>query len=131
MNKRTIVCIAAIASVGLAPMAYAQPHHGDPHQDVKHARKEVRHAKKELREARQDRREAKRAERYYYNARGAEFRRGRHIPYELRNRQYVVTNWRAHRLAPPPRGYEWVQVGPDYVLIAIATGLIANLILNQ
>ncbi|RYY65965.1 MAG: hypothetical protein EOO24_54505, partial [Comamonadaceae bacterium] len=30
-----------------------------------------------------------------------------------------------------PRGHQWVQVGPDYVLTAIATGVIVNMILNQ
>jgi Ni/Co efflux regulator RcnB len=69
--------------------------------------------------------------RYYYGARGPEFRRGGHIPGEYRNRQYYVSDWRGHHLSAPPRGYQWVQVGGDYVLIALATGLIANLILNQ
>ena len=67
----------------------------------------------------------------HYNARGPEFRRGHYIPHEYRNRQYVVTDYRSHRLSAPPRGQQWVQVGGDYVLIAIATGLIANLILNN
>jgi Ni/Co efflux regulator RcnB len=65
------------------------------------------------------------------HARGPEFRRGGRLPPELRERHYVVSDWRRHRLTAPPRGYQWVQVGPDYVLAAIATGLIANLILNQ
>jgi Ni/Co efflux regulator RcnB len=68
---------------------------------------------------------------YYYHARGPEFRRGHYIPREYRNRQYVVVNHYQHRLAAPPRGHQWVQVGSDYVLIAIATGLIANIILNN
>jgi Ni/Co efflux regulator RcnB len=68
---------------------------------------------------------------YYDGARSPEFRRGGHIPYEYRNRQYYVNDWRGHHLSAPPRGYQWVQVGGDYVLIALATGLIANLILNQ
>lgn len=68
---------------------------------------------------------------FYYGARGPEFRRGAHIPDEYRNHQYYVNDWRAHRLSPPPRGYQWVEVGGDYVLIALATGLIANLILNH
>ena len=67
----------------------------------------------------------------YYNARSPEFRRGNYIPYEYRHRQYFVVDHRGHRLAPPPRGHQWVQVGTDYVLIAIATGLIANIILNH
>jgi Ni/Co efflux regulator RcnB len=138
MNKRTIVCCAVIASLGFGPMAMAQPSRHDERHDTRHdardarhdmrdARRDMRDARRDLREARQERREA----RQYYNARGAEFRRGRHLPPELRNRQYVVSNWRYHHLSPPPRGYQWVQVGPDYVLAAIATGLIANLILSQ
>ena len=69
------------------------------------------------------------------NGRGAgpehRFHRGDRLPPEYRNRQYVVDDWRGHRLSAPPRGYQWVQLGGDYVLAAIATGLIANLILNQ
>jgi Ni/Co efflux regulator RcnB len=42
-----------------------------------------------------------------------------------------VNDWRSHRLSAPPRGYQWVQVGGDYVLVAIATGIIAQLLLNQ
>lgn len=68
---------------------------------------------------------------YYYNARGPEFRRGGYIPREFRQRQYVVVNHQDHHLAYPPRGHEWVQVGTDYVLIAIATGLIAQIVLSQ
>jgi Ni/Co efflux regulator RcnB len=59
------------------------------------------------------------------------FRRGDRLPDRYRNRQYVVNNWREHRLRPPPRGYQWVQTGGDYVLAAIATGLIADLIINH
>jgi len=70
-------------------------------------------------------------EQRYYNARSPEFRRGGHIPREYYNRQYYVNDWRGHHLSAPPRGYQWVQVGSDYVLIALATGLIANLILSQ
>lgn len=75
-----------------------------------------------------DRRDFRRG---YYNARGPEFQRGHRIPTEFRNRQYVVNDWRAHRLSAPPRGQQWVQVGSDYALIAIATGVIASLVLNS
>jgi Ni/Co efflux regulator RcnB len=68
---------------------------------------------------------------HYYGARGPEWRRGAHIPREYMGRQYWVSDWRAHRLAPPPRGYQWVQVGNDYVLVALATGIIAQLLLAQ
>ena len=78
---------------------------------------------------RQERAEEQR--RYYYNARGPEFVRGHVMPRDLRTPQYVVVDYRQHRLAPPPRGQQWVQVGADYVLVAVATGIIANIILNR
>jgi len=59
------------------------------------------------------------------------FYRGGRLPPEYRSRQYVVDDWRAHHLSPPPRGYHWVQAGSDYVLAAIATGVIASILLNQ
>ena len=57
--------------------------------------------------------------------------RGGYLPREYRSRQYVVDDWRAHRLYAPPRGYHWVQAGGDYVLAAVATGVIAAILLNQ
>lgn len=59
------------------------------------------------------------------------FRRGQRLSDEYRNRQYVVDDWREHHLNAPPRGYHWVQVGADYVLVAIATGIIAQVLLSQ
>jgi len=59
------------------------------------------------------------------------FRRGGRLPNEYRNRQYVVDDWRGHQLRQPPRGYHWVQAGGDYVLVAITTGVILDLLLNH
>ncbi|MBT2335777.1 RcnB family protein [Variovorax paradoxus] len=61
----------------------------------------------------------------------AEWRRGGRVPGEYRSRNYVVNDYRAYRLQPPPRGYQWVGVGGDYVLAAIATGVIAQIIVGQ
>lgn len=60
----------------------------------------------------------------------ADFRRGARLPLEYRARYYVVDDWRNHRLNRPPRGHHWVQVGPDYVLVAIATGIIVQVLLG-
>jgi Ni/Co efflux regulator RcnB len=60
-----------------------------------------------------------------------DLRRGARLPSRYRNHQYVVDNWRSHRLSAPPRGYHWVQTGADYVLVGIATGLIADMIINH
>ena len=57
--------------------------------------------------------------------------RGDRLPSYYRTRQYVVEDWRGHGLRLPPRGYHWVQTGGDYVLVAIATGVILELLLNR
>jgi Ni/Co efflux regulator RcnB len=60
-----------------------------------------------------------------------DFRRGGRLPPEYRDRQYVVDDWRGHHLSAPPRGYHWVQTGSDYVLAAVATGVILDILLSQ
>jgi len=84
---------------------------------------------------RQDRRGGRGRNEWQGNERGAgpnhDFRRGERLPREYRNRQYVVDDWRDHHLSAPPRGYHWVQTGGDYVLVAIATGVILQLLLSH
>jgi Ni/Co efflux regulator RcnB len=46
-------------------------------------------------------------------------------------RQGHRVDYRARHLRRPPRGYEWREVNGDYVLGAIATGVIADLLLNN
>ena len=55
--------------------------------------------------------------------------KGGRMPPAYNQRQYVVDDWRGHHLSAPPRGYHWVQTGGDYVLVAIATGVILQLLL--
>ena len=72
---------------------------------------------------------------HFHGQRGAgpqhNWYRGARIPPAYRGGHYVVNDWRMHRLAPPPRGYHWVQYGPDYLLVAIATGVIAQIIFSN
>lgn len=58
-----------------------------------------------------------------------DLRRGQRLNQEYRNNRYVVSDWKARRLAAPPRGQHWVQAGDDYVLAAIATGIITQILL--
>ncbi len=78
---------------------------------------------------------APRGNRHNYNEYGAgpdhNFHPGDRLPPQYRSYNYVVNDWRGHRLSPPPPGYQWVQTGADYVLVAIATGLIVQLLLNN
>lgn len=60
------------------------------------------------------------------------YKRGGRMPAEYRGRQYVVTDWRHDRLRPPPRGYHWVRSdNGDFLLVAITSGIIADLILHH
>jgi Ni/Co efflux regulator RcnB len=69
----------------------------------------------------------------YYRGAGPnhDFRPGYRLPPYYRSRQFAVDDWRGHRLSAPPRGYYWVQSGSDYLLVAIATGIIVQLLLND
>ncbi|OVZ57557.1 hypothetical protein CDO44_17515 [Pigmentiphaga sp. NML080357] len=57
--------------------------------------------------------------------------RGDRLPNYHRGGYYVVHDWHAHRLYRPRPGYQWVQVGSEYLLVAIASGIITSIILNQ
>lgn len=43
---------------------------------------------------------------------------------------YVVRNYGHYRLRHPPRGYHWVRANNDYLLVAIATGIILDIALQ-
>ncbi|AIU25755.1 RcnB family protein [Pandoraea pnomenusa] len=59
------------------------------------------------------------------------WRRGDRVPQQYRDRQYVVDDYRQYRLNPPPRGYHWVGVGGDFLLVAITTGVISQIVLGS
>ena len=69
----------------------------------------------------------------YYRGVGPnhEWQRGDRVPREYWGPRYVVNDWRGHHLSQPPRGYHWVQVNGDYVLAAVATGVILDTLLTQ
>ena len=41
----------------------------------------------------------------------------------------VIHNYGYYRLAPPPRGYYWVRSGDQFLMVAIASGIIVSIIL--
>lgn len=59
--------------------------------------------------------------------RGA-WRRGAYVPGPYR--RYFVQDWGYYGLRAPPPGYRWVYADGNFVLMAVATGLIADVILN-
>jgi Ni/Co efflux regulator RcnB len=132
MNKKHLIVSALMAAMlGASASSFAQDrYHGDRDRDRHDQRDDRRDYRDDHRDDRRDHRDDR-----YGRRDGAgpdrNFHRGERLPDRYRHNQYVVNDWRGHRLRQPPRGYHWVQTGSDYVLAAIATGVIADLIINH
>lgn len=144
-SKSMAVAAAALAMCMAAGSAFAQDRGGHD-RDRGHDRgNDQGNGRYEQQDRRFDRHDNRRGDRYsredyrpgrQFDRRGypqphAEWRRGGRVPHEYRGRNYVVNDYRAYQLQAPPRGYQWVGVGGDYVLAAIATGLIAQIIVGN
>ena len=126
-----LVALSLVASGGLA-LAQRNDDRGPENHDRVDERKDVR--QDDRRDVRQDdRRDGRQDERREERGAGPQhaFHKGGRLPGEYLKPQYVVSDWRGHHLSAPPRGYQWVQTGGDFVLAAIATGVILNLVLGN
>ena len=129
--KRLVLALAAIATVA-GPLAVATEANAQPRRDRY--------------ERNWDRRDYGRRDygRYNYGYRYAPPPRayypppryGYAPPYAWRRGAYLppayggvyISNYGAYGLRAPPRGYRWHRVGNDYLLTAIATGLIFDIV---
>ncbi len=55
--------------------------------------------------------------------------RGDRLYRDYRGPRYYVNDWRHYGLRHPPRGYRWVRVDNDFMLVAITTGIIMDIML--
>ncbi|WP_153116949.1 RcnB family protein [Rhodocyclus tenuis] len=140
MNRNTVVLSALAISLLLANPAFADgPErgntrgHGDQGQGRNPGRDQPHNRGHDAQ--RQPAHEAQRGYEQRHGGPGAgpnhSFYRGERLPNEYRHRNYVINDWRDHRLHAPPRGYHWVQTGPDYLLVAIASGIITEVLLHH
>ncbi len=108
--KRTLVAAAAalIALTGSAGVAMAQPGDGHDH----------------------DRDRGGQVQGHGGYVRHNDWKKGHRMAQEDWSRGQRV-DYREHHLRAPPRGYEWREVDGNYVLAAVATGLIASIIANS
>ena len=135
MKTKSIVPVLVVLALSASTLTFAKDH-GDNGRGRGNA---YGHNKDDDGERRNDRGDDRREERHdngrHNGERGAgpnhSYYKGDRLPVYYRSNQYVVNDWRGHRLSAPPRGYQWVQTGGDYVLVAIATGLILTLIINN
>ena len=101
---RSAVALSALLAVLSTGAAFAQDHRDDHHDDRRHDHRD-NHA-------------------YVHHE---EWKRGYHMRHEDWDRGERV-DYRTYHLRTPPRGYEWRQVDGNYVLAAVATGVIASVI---
>ncbi len=137
MKRMAILC-TLISLTFASSQACAQGHEPQRERDDRGAAPHGEQGRPQERQARRapqghDQREWARGDRQDDRGAGPQhaFRRGGRLPGHYQQRQYVVDDWQARRLSRPPRGYQWVQTGNDYVLVAIATGIILQLMLNN
>ena len=52
--------------------------------------------------------------------------RGGYLPPSYQS--YVIGEYWRFNLRRPPYGYEWVQVGPEYLLVSVSTGMIFDVV---
>ncbi|MBK7615683.1 MAG: RcnB family protein [Burkholderiales bacterium] len=127
MKLKTVAVAMLALSICASGTAFAQGNQDrNERGDSGHAKQAQRgHRGQPQQRMNDDRREGRGAgpEHNYY--------RGGRMPPQYRTSEYVVSDWRGHHLSAPPRGYHWVQSGGDYVLVAIATGIILQLLLSQ
>ena len=100
MNHVHKALIVSALAVSLGGTAVAQDHHDDRDHRDEHHHEYVRHE---------------------------EWRKGEHIRHEDWDRGERV-DYRHYHLRRPPHGYEWREVDGNYVLAAVATGVIASVV---
>jgi Ni/Co efflux regulator RcnB len=132
--KTKLIASALIAlSVAASGSAFAQRGEYGHDRYERSDRYTQTHQRDHDRYDRHDRYDARRYHRDDFRGGGPrhDLRRGQRLSQEYRASRYVVSDWRARHLSAPPRGHHWVRAGNDYVLAAIATGIIAQVLLNN
>ncbi len=59
------------------------------------------------------------------------YKKGDKLPSSYLNDRYYVTDWKAHNLKRPPRGYRWIYADGRYILASIITGVITDILLGD
>jgi Ni/Co efflux regulator RcnB len=158
MRTSAIACAVLAGTFGFGTLASAQDwrgghRDGDQRSEQRHDRQDRRDNDRNWRQERRDDRNwnhnnnnyqqrgyVYNQPRYYsqpsyaytapqYYGHTQRYYRGGYLPRQYLAGNYYVNNWQAYPgLYAPPYGYQWVDTGSDFVLVALATGLIANLL---
>ena len=97
---------------------YDQRHDGRHDGRYDHDRRDYGHDRRGYSHDRRDQRHAYR-----------HWQRGQRLDARYRDNRYYVRDYHRYGLHSPPRGYRWQRVDDSYILAAVATGLIASVII--
>jgi Ni/Co efflux regulator RcnB len=157
--RQLLYAAVALITVAAPMAATAQPDDRRAYSDDRHDHRDLRHDRRDVRQDARDVRHDERAVHYdraradswrarpewrdfrgprpgYWYAPGWGYRpishfgwrRGAYVSPAYRG--YYVQDWGYYGLRPPPYGYRWIYADGNFVLMAAATGLIADLVVH-
>lgn len=157
MNQFVVGTVASLLALGSIAPAFADDHHGRGH-DRRERHEDRRERHEDRREWREDRREAHYDRRHYDNrgyypapprvvyrpappprvvyrpapGPGYGWARGHRYNEYYRGPVYVVNDYSRYSVRRPPYGHHWIRDDRgNLLLVAIATGIIADYVINR
>jgi len=136
MKKKWIVTAVIALSLLGSNFAYAQPgpgsHRGSGHPSVVHRQHDHRpRAYQPPRQTRPPHQYSHYKLSQHRHTPHGDLRPGYAIPKYYDKRQHYVADWRRHNLYPPARGYRWVSVDNNFLLVAITSGIITHILMGH
>jgi Ni/Co efflux regulator RcnB len=61
---------------------------------------------------------------HYDNQHSFTIKKGKKLPNWSKKKHISSKDYKRYHLKTPPRGYEWVRVGDNFIMVAIASGII-------
>lgn len=138
--RQIMTTVMAASTLGMGTLALAdddrrghrQDHRQEQRHDSRHDRWDDR--RDDRRDWRRDHRPDVRIvhqHRHVYRD-SPRWHKGQYLPRHVVQQRHVVIDHRHHRqLYAPPRGHQWVSVDGEFLLVAVATGLIAHAIFSR
>lgn len=125
MKRLLTASLAVLMIAGSAGAASAQDYRRDHNNNGRYDQRDRAYEAGRRDQARvEDRRDARQDRRDYRR-----WAKGQRLDQRYRGNGYYVSDYRRHGLRQPPRGYRWQRVDNQFLLTAVATGVITSVIL--
>lgn len=109
---KIFVSMMMAATILAAPMAQAQEHYGNDQGRSRSVERTVTIEKKTV-------------------VKKPRWNRGQKLTRAERARLAEVRDYKRYRLQAPPRGYQWVRIDNEFLLIGTVSGVISNIITGR